>query len=568
MLSNFKRNKHQQHLAQLPKISQSVDDVDFFYAPADFRETLLEKIASAKQRICIVALYLEQDDGGKGILNALYEAKRQRPELDVRVLVDWHRAQRGRIGAAASNTNADWYCRMAQENPGVDVPVYGVPINTREALGVLHFKGFIIDDSVLYSGASLNDVYLHQHDKYRYDRYHLIRNRKMSDIMFEWVTQNIMNGRGVNRLDDVNRPKSPEIKNDIRLFRQELRDAAYHFQGDADNDQLSVTPLVGLGKSSLLNKTIFHLMPCAEQKLTICTPYFNLPAILVRNIIQLLREGKKVEIIVGDKTANDFYIPEDEPFKIIGALPYLYEINLRRFLSRLQYYVNTDQLVVRLWKDDDNTYHLKGMWVDDKWMLITGNNLNPRRVWIWKTLFDHDPQLELAPQREELELIHEHTTIVKHYRDLRKYCRLSGEGSKLIRRLRRIRIDRLISASCNHNPVLYGVCFGGHVLRILFVCSLLLLSGCSHMANDSWSGQDKAQHFIASAMLSAAGMICTASGMSRDRSATFGLMFSVGLGASKELWDSRPEGRLELERFYGMSPVQLLAIPSGSWRIH
>lgn len=42
----------------------------------------------------------------------------------------------------------------------------------------------------------------------------------MSDIMFEWVTQNIMNGRGVNRLDDIHRPKSPEIKNDIRLFRQ------------------------------------------------------------------------------------------------------------------------------------------------------------------------------------------------------------------------------------------------------------------------------------------------------------------------------------------------------------
>ena len=413
-----------------------------------FRETLLEKIASAKQRICIVALYLEQDDGGKGILNALYEAKRQRPELDVRVLVDWHRAQRGRIGAAASNTNADWYCRMAQENPGVDVPVYGVPINTREALGVLHFKGFIIDDSVLYSGASLNDVYLHQHDKYRYDRYHLIRNRKMSDIMFEWVTQNIMNGRGVNRLDDVNRPKSPEIKNDIRLFRQELRDAAYHFQGDADNDQLSVTPLVGLGKSSLLNKTIFHLMPCAEQKLTICTPYFNLPAILVRNIIQLLREGKKVEIIVGDKTANDFYIPEDEPFKIIGALPYLYEINLRRFLSRLQYYVNTDQLVVRLWKDDDNTYHLKGMWVDDKWMLITGNNLNPRawRLDLENAILIHDPQLELAPQREkELELIREHTTIVKHYRDLQSIADYPVKVRKLIRRLRRIRIDRLIS---------------------------------------------------------------------------------------------------------------------------
>jgi hypothetical protein len=63
MLSKFKRNKHQQHLAQLPKISQSVDDVDFFYAPADFRETLLEKIASTyAARICNE---LQVTEGGK-----------------------------------------------------------------------------------------------------------------------------------------------------------------------------------------------------------------------------------------------------------------------------------------------------------------------------------------------------------------------------------------------------------------------------------------------------------------------------------------------------------------------
>ncbi|TNL12177.1 CDP-diacylglycerol--serine O-phosphatidyltransferase [Kosakonia cowanii] len=448
MLSKFKRNKHQQHLAQLPKLSQSVDEVEFFYSPADFRETLLARIASATRQIYIIALYLEQDDGGKGVMNALYEAKRQRPELDVRVLVDWHRAQRGRIGAAASNTNADWYCRLAQENPGVDVPVYGVPVNTREALGVLHFKGFIIDDAVLYSGASLNDVYLHQHDKYRYDRYQLIRNPQMAEVMRGWLESNLIHGRGVNRLDDPARPKSPEIKNDIRQFRQALRDASFHFEGNASNDELAVTPLVGLGKSSLLNKTIFHLMPCAEQKLTICTPYFNLPAVLVRNIIQLLRDGKKVEIIVGDKTANDFFIPEDEPFKIIGALPYLYEINLRRFLSRLQYYVNTDQLVVRLWKDGDNSYHLKGMWVDDEWMLLTGNNLNPRawRLDLENAVLIHDPKQQLAAQRDkELELIRTHTTVVNHYRDLQCIAEYPVKVRKLIRRLRRIRIDKLIS---------------------------------------------------------------------------------------------------------------------------
>lgn len=448
MLSKFKRNKHQQHLAQLPKLSQSVDDVKTLFSPADFREVLLQKIASATRRICIVALYLEQDDAGKAVLTALYQAKQQRPEIEVTVLVDWHRAQRGRIGAAATNTNADWYHRMTDEYPGVDIPVYGVPVNTREALGVLHFKGFIVDDCVIYSGASVNDVYLHQHDKYRYDRYQVICNPHLSDIMYNWMQENLVRGRAVHRLDMQHRPKSPEIKNDIRLFRQELRDASFHFQGNADNEQLAVTPLVGLGKTSLLNKTIYHLMPCTEQKLVICTPYFNLPAVLVRNIIQLLREGKQVEIIVGDKTANDFYIPEDQPFKIIGALPYLYEINLRRFLSRLQYYVNSGQLIVRLWKDDDNSYHLKGMWVDDEWMLLTGNNLNPRawRLDLENAILIHDPKQELTVQRDhELELIRTHTTVVQHYRDLQSIAEYPVKVRKLIRRLRRIRIDRLIS---------------------------------------------------------------------------------------------------------------------------
>lgn len=86
------------------------------------------------------------------------------------------------------------------------------------------------------------------------------------------------------------------------------------------------------------------------------------------------------------------------------------------------------------------------------------------------------------------------------------------------------------------------------------------------MANDSWSGQDKAQHFIASAMLSAAGNEYSQhQGMSRDRSAMFGLMFSVSLGASKEFWDSRPKGAAGAGRIWpGMSPVQAPAIPSGN----
>ncbi len=448
MLSKFKRNKHQQHLAQLPKLPQSVDAVQTLYSATEFRTTLLEVIANATQRIYLVALYLENDDGGRDVLSAVYEAKRLRPELEVCILVDWHRAQRGRIGAAATNTNADWYCRMAQENPGVLVPVYGVPVNTREALGVLHLKGNIVDDCVIYSGASMNDVYLHRHEKYRFDRYQLLTNPQLADSMVDYINKSLLSASAVQRLDREDRPKSPEIKNETRQFRQGLRHCHYHFKDAATENELAVTPMVGLGKQNNLNQTIFHLMASTDEKLTLCTPYFNMPALLARNIMGLLRRGKQVEIIVGDKTANDFYIPQDQPFKIIGALPYLYEINLRRFLSRLQRFIDSGQLIVRLWKDGDNSYHLKGIWVDDRWQLITGNNLNPRawRLDLENAILIHDPNKEMHLQRQkELDNIREHTEIVSHYMELESIPNYPVKVRKLIRRLRRIRIDRLIS---------------------------------------------------------------------------------------------------------------------------
>ncbi len=87
-------------------------------------------------------------------------------------------------------------------------------------------------------------------------------------------------------------------------------------------------------------------------------------------------------------------------------------------------------------------------------------------------------------------------------------------------------------------------------MRTIIVIASLLLTGCSHMANDAWSGQDKAQHFLASAMLSAAGNeYAQHQGYSRDRSAAIGLMFSVSLGPQKSFGTAARRERLELEGF-------------------
>ena len=443
----FIKYNHQKHLNELAKLQQKAEQYQIVYDPKTYRVALLEQIKKAQHRIYIVALYLEQDEAGREILDALYQAKTHQPNLDIKIFVDWHRAQRGRIGEDKTKTNARYYYDLKQQHPSVDIPVYGVPVNRREVLGVLHLKGFIIDDTVIYSGASINNVYLYKLDKYRYDRYHFITNKVLADTMVNYVNDNFLPLDGVQRLDVSEHKTRKQIKSEIKQLRQHLMDVNYQYTGNSDNDTLSVAPIVGLGRNNQLNKIIHHLINTTEQKITFCTPYFNLPNILVRDIIRLLRKGKQVEIIIGDKVANDFYIPEDQPFNISGGLPYLYEINLRNFVERLQNYIDKQQLTIRLWKDEDQTYHLKGIWVDDEWMMITGNNLNPRawRLDLENAILVHDPNHELQQQiKQELTTIREKTTLVTHYQQIQASQFYPKHVHKLIKRLSRIRVDRII----------------------------------------------------------------------------------------------------------------------------
>ena len=443
----FIKYNHQKHLNELAKLQQKAEQYQIVYDPKTYRVALLEQIKKAQHRIYIVALYLEQDEAGREILDALYQAKTHQPNLDIKIFVDWHRAQRGRIGEDKTKTNARYYYDLKQQHPSIDIPVYGVPVNRREVLGVLHLKGFIIDDTVIYSGASINNVYLYKLDKYRYDRYHFITNKVLADTMVNYVNDNFLPLDGVQRLDVSEHKTRKQIKSEIKQLRQHLMDVNYQYTGNSDNETLSVAPIVGLGRNNQLNKIIHHLINTTEQKITFCTPYFNLPNILVRDIIRLLRKGKQVEIIIGDKVANDFYIPEDQPFNISGGLPYLYEINLRRFVERLQNYIDKEQLIIRLWKDADQTYHLKGIWVDDEWMMITGNNLNPRawRLDLENAILVHDPKHELQQQiKQELTTIREKTALVTHFQQIQASQFYPKQVHKLIKRLSRIRVDRII----------------------------------------------------------------------------------------------------------------------------
>ena len=436
-------------LDALPCLPIAATDINTLKSPEIYRETLLTLIAQARQRILIATLYLQDDDAGREVLSALYAAKKAQPLLDIAVFVDWHRAQRGLIGKTKSIGNSGLYKEMAQRlGPGVTI--YGVPVQRREFLGVLHLKGFVIDDCVLYSGASLNDVYLQRHGRYRLDRYHLIRNRRLADSMAALLTGVLRTNKAVYPLDTRHTPKTVTMRNAIVSFRRVLAKARYEFEaGVIKPGEVGITPLLGLGiRENELNRTILQLIHRAERRIVLFTPYFNLPGPIRKAFDAKIKAGCQVIIVLGDKTANDFYIPLDEPFKTIGALPYLYEANLRRFCKTHQKSIDAGLLNVHLWRHEDNTFHLKGLLIDDDYALLTGNNINPRawRLDLENGLVIHDPQKLLLDQHlAELERIMSHTQRLAHHNALDAVETYPVKVQRLIKRLARVRADRLVN---------------------------------------------------------------------------------------------------------------------------
>lgn len=432
-------------LAALPGFALAPEAIQVLPDAAAYRRCLLERIAAATRRIVIVALYLQEDEAGQEVLDALYQAKAARPGLEITIVVDWFRARRGLLGGGRQPGNAAWYQAQRQLR-GLDVVIHGVPVQTRELFGVLHLKGSIIDDCVIYTGASLNNVYLHRFDRYRLDRYHLFQSPALADAMVDLVRR-LLHHTATPRLDLPAPPPTRSLRGDIRRLRARLRRMVYEVPDGEAGQGLRVIPLLGVGRGNPLNKALCALLAAARTQIIISTPYFNPPRVLMREIDHALDRGVRVELIIGDRTANDFYIAPGEPFSASGALPYLYEDNLRAFARRRQAALANGQIEVRIWNDPGHTFHAKGLWIDQRYSLLTGNNLNPRgfNLDLENGLLIDDPAGQwLVPRDVELMGIRRHARKIDSAAELGVKAEHPKEVRKLLRRLRYSRLEPLI----------------------------------------------------------------------------------------------------------------------------
>lgn len=439
--------RRKQLLDKIPAVSISPQDINVLLHPKDYLQRLLALIAQATTRIYITVLYLEDDDAGQLVIEHLLAAKAKNPSLDIKIFVDFHRARRGLIGQKESEGNAGFYRQIDEKSPDF-IQFYGVAIKQKELFGVLHLKGLVIDDVLLYTGASINNIYLHHGERYRYDRYCEIKCTTLCNSFVEYLQDALMPSDGVHLLGRHPLTLGKTFKKEIAAQHKQLTKTKYDLPDlDRNAHELTITPLIGLGKrNNQLNKIIHQQMLKTEKLLILYTPYFNLPSILKRAITKLLKQGVKVEIVVGDKHASDFFIPEDQEFSKIGLIPYLYETTLRKFIKRHQQSIDNKLLTIRLWQHEKNSFHLKGMQVDSRYHLLTGNNLNPRawRLDIENGLLidDKRQQLKQTFSDEHQEII-KHTTVIEHFEEIQAFEEYPILVKKWLGRLRKTNLDML-----------------------------------------------------------------------------------------------------------------------------
>ncbi len=430
------------------QIPVDTDKLQVLLSAREYKTRILELIRSSTLRIYIVALYLQDDEAGQKVLDTLFQAKQARPDMDIKVFVDFHRAQRALIGHSNANGNVDLYKSMGRKYEH-QIEILGVPVKRRELFGVLHLKGSVFDDTVLYTGASINNIYLHHDDRYRCDRYHLIESAELSETMVQYLSTHLEKSPAVQHLNSESIPGAATLKAKIKKFKQALNTAGYQFPHHPPKaGQIGITPLVGFGRrNNRLNTAIHYLMRSAREKVTLLTPYFNLPKVLTKEVKRLLRRNVEVNIITGDKCANDFFIPPDQPFDKIGALPYIYETNLKKFAKKHKKAVAREQLNIFVWKNGPHSFHLKGLYCDDTHNIITGNNLNPRawRLDLENGLLIHDKEKLLKEIIEsELSSILKDTLRLSSWEEIDAITGYPPEVRKFLTQIQRSKMDVLI----------------------------------------------------------------------------------------------------------------------------
>ncbi|KAL3658523.1 hypothetical protein V7S43_016407 [Phytophthora oleae] len=361
-----------QHSRVFPLCSS---DVSLLSTPTDFYQQLLHNIQHAETRISISSLYLGTGQLERELVDALAKRLDEKPELQVQIVLDFSRGQRGGLTASSVTMlapllkkfpeNVELFLFRVPQLSGIKAKL---PPPFNETLGVSHAKVYLVDETLVLSGANLsNDYFTNRQDRY----VELTDCGALAQFYHQFVE--LVTGYSYKvKLDFLSGEKndyellapvlahdSEEAKTAMRRDLEKLVDSSKHQQEEKADEHtdawafptLQFTPISMDHDERVLSAFVKNL-PRGSQ-LQIASGYLNFPPFL-SELLERCSAG--LDVISAAPRANGFY----DARGVKGALPMAYSLIEQDFFERTLGREFPTEL--REFNRPDWTFHGKGMW--------------------------------------------------------------------------------------------------------------------------------------------------------------------------------------------------------------
>ncbi|XP_014553894.1 hypothetical protein COCVIDRAFT_106381 [Bipolaris victoriae FI3] len=453
-----------------PRFEMQPEQIQIIQTPAEFYQTLKDKISKAQHRIYLSTLYIGKTE--HDLISTIRAALTRNPNLHVSFLTDALRGTRETPNPSTASLLAPLISEFGAER--VQIRMYHTPNLTglrkkyipkriNEGWGLQHMKLYGIDDEIIMSGANLSEDYFTN----RQDRYHLFRSAELtsyfakihdgvSALSFDiqpsdapgaggytmaWPSSNA----GPNPLENPSSYRKAAEKHLSHLLTPSNSPPSASNQTSSSNSTTTTTihpilSLVPLLPSSTELPALTSLLTTLSHTPSIWTftaGYFNMTPSFRR--LLLATRPSRGTVLTAHPHANGFYGSSG----VSGMLPAAYTHLAKMFLRQVRYQGLSESIVLKEWRkgkvgeEGGWTYHAKGIWntdTNDPCLTVIGSSNYTKRAYELDleanvVLCTTDPGLRRR-LGEEVRWLGEHATRVDE-REFEKEDRKVGMNVKL-----------------------------------------------------------------------------------------------------------------------------------------
>ncbi|KAF2106777.1 hypothetical protein BDV96DRAFT_590392 [Lophiotrema nucula] len=375
-----------------PRFELQPDQIRIIKTPAEFYDTLKDRILKAQSRIYLSTLYIGRKE--HDLISTIRTALQQNPNLKVSFLTDALRGTRETPKASCASLLAPLISEFGDR---VEVRLFHTPNLTglrkrlipkriNEGWGLQHMKLYGIDDEVIISGANLSTDYFTN----RQDRYHLFSSADLTAYFAKMHSGVCALSYDVQPSDSqagytMSWPSSnpaPSPLESPKSFRAAASKHLSHLLTPANRPSspsktsppssthiypvMSLVPLLQTSTElpalttllTSLSKPPFH-----PSSWTFTAGYFNMTPSFRR--LLLSTRPASGTVLTAHPWANGFFGSKG----VSGMLPDAYTHLSKMFLRKVRYEGLDSSIQIKEWKrgkvgeKDGWTYHAKGLWV-------------------------------------------------------------------------------------------------------------------------------------------------------------------------------------------------------------